>query len=272
MAIRLGLIGGGVMGEALLSRLVSKGLYGSSEILVSDLSPLRRDWLSEQYGVGVTDDNAAVAGSASVVLLAIKPQIFAKVAPALATLFQTLPEPPMVLSILAGTALATLESGLGAQVPVVRAMPNTPATVGAGMTAIARGSQVNEEQLALAREIFAAVGEVVTVPESLMDAVTGVSGSGPAYVALMVEALADGGVSAGLPRAIASQLALQTVLGTAQLMAETDLHPALLKDRVSSPGGTTIAGVSALEANGFRSAMIQAVQAATRRSQELGKQ
>ena len=139
------------------------------------------------------------------------------------------------------------------------------------MTAIARGSQVSDGQLEIARKIFAAVGQVVEVPESLMDAVTGVSGSGPAYVALMVEALADGGVAAGLPRAIASQLALQTVLGTAQLMAETELHPAILKDRVTSPGGTTIAGVSMLEANGFRSAVIQAVQAAARRSQELGK-
>ncbi|MEM9335673.1 MAG: pyrroline-5-carboxylate reductase, partial [Pseudomonadota bacterium] len=143
---------------------------------------------------------------------------------------------------------------------------------GAGVTAIARGSQVSDEQFATARRIFESVGQVVAVPESLMDAVTGVSGSGPAYVALMVEALADGGVSAGLPRAIASQLALQTVLGAAQLMLETELHPALLKDRVSSPGGTTIAGVAALESNGFRSAVIQAVQAASQRSQELGKQ
>ena len=271
MAIRLGLIGGGVMGEALLSRLVGGGLYQSSEILVSDLSPLRRDVLSEQYGVSVTDDNAEVARSASVVLLAIKPQIFAKVAPLVREVFEGVETPPLVLSILAGTALDTLETGLGERVSVVRAMPNTPATVGGGMTAIARGSQVSDGQLEIARKIFAAVGQVVEVPESLMDAVTGVSGSGPAYVALMVEALADGGVAAGLPRAIASQLALQTVLGTAQLMAETELHPAILKDRVTSPGGTTIAGVSMLEANGFRSAVIQAVQAAARRSQELGK-
>ena len=271
MAIGLGLIGGGVMGEALVSRLISAGLYQSSEILVSDLSPLRRDWLGEQYGIGVTDDNTEVARSASVVLLAIKPQIFAKVAPPLDVLFQGMSEPPLVLSILAGTPLRTLELGVGQTVPVVRAMPNTPATVGQGMTAIARGSQVSDEQLAIARTIFGAVGQVVEVPESLMDAVTGVSGSGPAYVALMVESLADGGVAAGLPRAIASQLAVQTVLGTAQLMSETDLHPAVLKDRVSSPGGTTIAGVAALESNGFRSAIIQAVQAATRRSQDLGK-
>ncbi|MEM9771224.1 MAG: pyrroline-5-carboxylate reductase [Cyanobacteria bacterium P01_D01_bin.73] len=272
MTIRMGLIGGGVMGEALLSRLLSGGLYEPSEVLVSDLSPLRRNVLRDQYGVSVTDDNIEVARSAFVVLLAIKPQIFSKVAPSLHSSLQAVETAPLVLSILAGTSLATLSAGLGSRVPVVRAMPNTPATVGAGVTAIARGSQVSDEQFATAQSIFESVGQVVAVPESLMDAVTGVSGSGPAYVALMVEALADGGVSAGLPRAIASQLALQTVLGAAQLMSETELHPALLKDRVSSPGGTTIAGVAALESNGFRSAVIQAVQAASQRSQELGKQ
>ncbi len=268
----LGIIGGGVMGEALLSRIVSGRLYDPEKILVSDLSPLRRDTLREQYGVEVTENNADVASSASVVLLAVKPQIFSKVSPSLDVSFQGMGSPPLVLSILAGTSLSTLSLGLGEKVPVVRAMPNTPATVGAGITAIARGVKVSDDQFATARKIFEAVGSVVEVPESLMDGVTGVSGSGPAYVALMVEALADGGVAAGLPREIASQLALQTVLGASQLMAETELHPAILKDRVSSPGGTTIAGVAALEENGFRSAIIQAVQAASQRSQELGTQ
>ncbi|MGD1850909.1 MAG: pyrroline-5-carboxylate reductase [Cyanophyceae cyanobacterium] len=272
MTTDLGIIGGGVMGEALLSRIVSGRLYDPEKILVSDLSPLRRDTLREQYGVEVTENNADVASSASVVLLAVKPQIFSKVTPSLDVSFQGMGSPPLVLSILAGTSLSTLSLGLGEKVPVVRAMPNTPATVGAGITAIARGVKVSDDQFATARKIFEAVGSVVEVPESLMDGVTCVSGSGPAYVALMVEALADGGVAAGLPREIASQLALQTVLGASQLMAETELHPAILKDRVSSPGGTTIAGVAALEENGFRSAIIQAVQAASQRSQELGTQ
>jgi pyrroline-5-carboxylate reductase len=149
-------------------------------------------------------------------------------------------------------------------------MPNTPATVGMGLTALAAGSLVSAEQMELATQIFQAVGEVVTVPESLMDAVTGLSGSGPAYVAIAIEALADGGVAAGLPRAIADRLALQTVLGTATLLKESQLHPAQLKDRVTSPGGTTIAGVTKLEQAGFRSALIEAVIAATKRSQELG--
>jgi pyrroline-5-carboxylate reductase len=139
-----------------------------------------------------------------------------------------------------------------------------------GLTAIAAGSDVSAEQMELATQIFQAVGEVVTIPESLMDAVTGLSGSGPAYVAIAIEALADGGVAAGLPRAIADRLALQTVLGTATLLQESQLHPAQLKDRVTSPGGTTIAGVRQLEQAGFRSALIEAVMAATKRSQELG--
>jgi pyrroline-5-carboxylate reductase len=149
-------------------------------------------------------------------------------------------------------------------------MPNTPATVGAGITAIARGKTVSNSQLQQVIAIFQSVGEVVEIPESLMDAVTGLSGSGPAYVAILIEALADGGVAAGLPRAIASQLALSTVLGTAQLLQQSELHPAQLKDRVTSPGGTTIAGITQLERAGFRSALIEAVLAAKERSRQLG--
>jgi len=164
--------------------------------------------------------------------------------------------------------LTRLEAAFGDRA-VIRAMPNTPATVGAALTAIAWGKTVSAAQGELAKTIFQAVGEVVEVPENLMDAVTGLSGSGPAYVALLIEALADGGVAAGLPRAIAAQLALQTVWGTAELMRQSDLHPAILKDRVASPGGTTIAGIAALERAGFRSAAIEAVKAACDRSKEL---
>jgi len=150
-------------------------------------------------------------------------------------------------------------------------MPNTPATVGASTTAIAPGKLVQPADLELVKRIFQAVGEVVEVPESMLDAVTGLSGSGPGCVAILIEALTDGGVCAGLPPAIASQLALQTVFGTAKLLQETGMHPAELKDRVTSPGGTTIAGIAKLESNGFRSAPIEAVKAACLRSQELGK-
>ena len=265
MTIRLGIIGGGVMAEAILSRLLAKQVYQAQEILVSDPQEPRQQFLQDTYQVAVTSDNFLVAES-PVLLLAIKPQ-------ALETVLQDLtdlPSTPLVLSILAGTTLDRLQKGFPHS-PIIRVMPNTPATVGAGVTALAPGEGVTKENLALAQNIFASVGQVVEVPESLMDAVTGLSGSGPAFVAMMVEALADGGVAAGLPRPIASQLALQTVLGTSQLLAETGLHPAQLKDRVTSPGGTTIAGVAELEKGGLRSALIQAVLAAYRRSLELGK-
>ncbi|MBD1904680.1 pyrroline-5-carboxylate reductase [Funiculus sociatus GB2-A5] len=268
MSIKFGMIGGGVMGEALLSRLIAQQIYPAEEILVSDPQLHRRDFLAQQYGVQVTADNRAVAAS-NVLLLAVKPQVFEAVVADLAD-DERAESPPLVISIMAGVSLSQLEAAFSLS-GAIRAMPNTPATVGAGMTALARGKHATNHHLEEAKAIFQAVGEVVEVPESLMDAVTGLSGSGPGYVAIMVEALTDGGVAAGLPRAIASSLALQTVLGTAQLLHESGLHPAELKDRVTSPGGTTIAGIAQLERSGFRSALIEAVVAASRRSQELGK-
>jgi len=258
------------MGEALLSRLVAKGVYSPADVLVSEPQVERRAFLAKQYGIQVTEDNQAAAG-ADILLLAIKPQAFEAVVNGLAKSSQTSKELlPLVISILAGTPLIKLEAAFVGY-PVVRAMPNTPATVGAGMTAIAPGSHTQPQHLQQAQQIFESVGEVVEVPESLMDAVTGLSGSGPGFVAMMVEALIDGGVAAGLPRAIATKLALQTVRGTAQLLQESGMHPAELKDRVTSPGGTTIAGVAQLERSGFRSAVIEAVRAAYTRSQELGR-
>ncbi len=266
MSIKLGAIGGGVMGSAILSRLISAGIYQNTEIVVSDPTLQQRELLQRTYGVQVTDDNN-LAASAPVLLLAIKPQIFDRV---VADLVQPIPAQTIV-SILAGVKIARLERAFPDRA-IVRAMPNTPATVGAAMTAIVAGTSASERDLELATTIFQAIGEVVTVPESLMDAVTGLSGSGPAYIAIAIEALADGGVAAGLPRAIADRLALQTVLGTAQLLATSNLHPAQLKDRVTSPGGTTIAGVAKLEQAGFRSALIEATIAAAQRSQELGRE
>jgi pyrroline-5-carboxylate reductase len=266
---KLGTIGGGVMGEAIVSRLIIKNVYAKDAVLVSDPQLERRNFLQEKYGIKVTETNTLAASAKEVVLLAIKPQIFDKVAADISN-SNCLDRSSVIISILAGIPLSKLESAFPQQ-PIIRAMPNTPATVGAGMTAIASGNYVKPEHLQLAKSIFSAVGEVVEVPESMMDAVTGLSGSGPAFVAIAIEALADGGVAAGLPRPIANQLALQTVLGTAQLVKESKLHPAELKDRVTSPGGTTIAGVAELEKNGMRSALIEAVKAAYRRSQELGR-
>ncbi len=264
MSIKLGVIGGGVMGSAIISRLLAQGIYQPTDILISEPTLSQRELLQQQYSVQVTGDNN-LAAVAPVLLLAIKPQIFGRVV-------SELPQPTadqLVISILAGVNIARLEQAFPDRA-VIRAMPNTPATVGMGMTAISAGNRVQAADLLLATQLFQAVGEVVTVPESLMDAVTGLSGSGPAYVAIAIEALADGGVAAGLPRPIANQLALQTVLGTAQLLKDSQLHPAQLKDQVTSPGGTTITGVAKLEQAGFRSALIQAVIAAAQRSQELG--
>jgi pyrroline-5-carboxylate reductase len=262
------------MGEAILSRLLAQQLYHPDEVIVSEPQAQRCDDLEHQYGVKVTSDNRTAAAASDVLLLAIKPQVFEVVAAELAGKDGERrlegEQLPVMISILAGVSLRQLEGVFGHQ-PVIRAMPNTPATVGAGITAIAPGKTVKPSHMEQAKAIFQAVGEVVEVPESLMDAVTGLSGSGPAYVAIMIEALADGGVAAGLPRAIASKLALSTVLGTAQLVKESGMHPAELKDRVTSPGGTTIAGIAQLEQAGFRSALIKAVQAAYRRSQQLGQ-
>ena len=268
------------MGEALLSRLIAQKVYLPSEILVSDPQPQRRQFLTETYGIGTTVSNLEVAAATEVLFLAIKPQVFDTVALELAVggdrpqdhngEIANPKSEAVIVSILAGMPLSKLEQAFPGQA-VLRVMPNTPATVGAGMSAIAPGKLVQPADLELVKRMFEAVGEVVEVPESMLDAVTGLSGSGPGYVAILIEALTDGGVCAGLPRAIASQLALQTVFGTAKLLQETGMHPAELKDRVTSPGGTTIAGIAKLESNGFRSALIEAVKAACLRSQELGK-
>jgi len=261
---QLSIIGGGVMGEAILSRLVASHIYLPSDVCVSDPMPERRDILAQKYGVQVTPNNL-VAADTNVLLLAVKPQSLNVAAIGLVDA-----PADCIVSILAGVTLAQLEVMFPSK-SIIRAMPNTPAQVGAGVTAIAPNALVTTAQLNAVRKIFGAVGTVVEVAESLMNAVTGLSGSGPAYVALMIESMADGGVASGLPRAIAMQLATQTVLGTAQLLSETKLHPAQLKDQVTSPAGTTIAGIAQLEKAGFRSAIIEAVLTATHRADELGK-
>lgn len=260
------------MGEAILSRLVASRIYPPSDICVSDPMLERRDLLAKKYGVRVTPNNL-VAADAEIMILAVKPQSLNAAAAGLTHASELLSDnccpANCIVSILAGVSLAQLENMFNGK-PIVRAMPNTPAQVGAGVTAIAANALVSIEQFEVVRKIFEAIGTVVEVSESLMNAVTGLSGSGPAYVALMVESMADGGVAAGLPRAIAMQLAIQTVLGTAQLLSETKIHPAQLKDQVTSPAGTTIAAIAQLEKAGLRSAMIEAVLTATRRADALG--
>lgn len=253
------------MGEAILACVLSKQVYSAQEICISDPQLERREYLSSEYGVEVTDVNA-LASEGEVLLLAVKPQVIAQATEGLSETHV-----PLVISILAGVTISQLENAIASKA-IVRAMPNTPAQVGAGVTAVALGKSANQQHRETAFRIFSAIGEVVELPESLMDAVTGLSGSGPGYVAIVIEALADGGVAAGLPRAIATKLAVQTVLGTAHLISKSGIHPAELKDRVTSPGGTTIAGIAQMERSGVRSGLIDAVIAATRRAEELGKQ
>lgn len=270
-APQLGIIGGGVMAEAIFSRLLAQQLYRPEQVIVSDVSSDRLQVLQQTYGICTTLHNLEVVQGAEVIVLAIKPQILPSIAAELAALpLDHDSSQRLWLSILAGVPLAKLEAILG-EVAIIRVMPNTPALVGAGITALAPNPRVTPPQVAIAETLFKAVGTVLIVPEGWMDAITGLSGSGPAFVAIAIEALTDGGVAAGLPRSVAAQLAVQTVRGTTELMLQKNLHPALLKDQVTSPGGTTIAGVASLEASGFRAALIQAVQTAYRRSQELGQ-
>ena len=268
--MKLGVIGGGVMGEALLSRLVEKKIYPAHAVTVSDPLPQRQADLIQKYGISATADNRFIVETANVILLAVKPQVFPRVIEGIGSaLSSARPADQLVISILAGTSLQQLEAAF-IDTPVVRAMPNTPAIVGSGMTAIAPGQHTTPAHIQIARQLFEAVGDVVEVPESMMDGVTGVSGSGPGFLALITESMIDGGVLVGLPRAIATQLAIQTLRGTADLL-QSGVHPAELKDRVTSPGGTTIAGIEQMELAAVRAAMIQAVQAAYTRSKELGK-
>lgn len=266
--MRFAFIGGGVMAEALIRAVLARSLAAPEEIAVADPVEARRAALSE-LGVRAVAANAEAIPGAELVVIASKPSV---VPAALQPLTDVLTPQQLVVSIAAGVPLRTLESLVPAGVPVVRVMPNTPAQVGAGAAAFCRGTHATEAHATLVTRFLGAAGVCVEVPESLMDAVTGLSGSGPAFVCLVIEALADGGVQMGLPRPVALTLAAQTVMGAGQLILQSEEHPAIWKDRVATPGGTTIAGLAALEAGGLRSALINAVGAATRRSRELSEQ
>jgi pyrroline-5-carboxylate reductase len=265
---KVGFIGGGNMGEALIKGLLGSGRLKVQQILVSDVSQDRRHYLQGTYQLSTFVDNGEVAGKSDVIVLAVKPQQMADV---LADISARIEHLPLVISIAAGVTIATLERGLGKPVPVTRVMPNTPALVLTGASAIAAGTHANSDHLAMTRMLFEAVGLVVEVDEAHMDAVTGLSGSGPAYVYLFIESLIDAGVSMGLSRPVARDLAVQTTLGAAKLAAGSDSHLAALKDQITSPGGTTIEGLAVLERQGMRGILMDAVAAATRRSKELGQ-
>jgi pyrroline-5-carboxylate reductase len=264
---RVAFLGTGNMGEALIRGLTQTGLVPAGSITASDARVDHLGQIAKRYGIRAVGDNAALVSGADVIILAVKPQIMAAVLKEIAS---AVDEGKLLVSIAAGVATTKLRQQLGRSARLIRVMPNTPALVLEGVTAIARAEGLRPGDLEAAQELFAAVGKVVVLDESALDAVTGLSGSGPAYVAIAIEALADGGVKMGLDRATATLLAAQTVLGSARLILETGVHPGQLKDMVSSPGGTTIAGIAALEDGGFRRTLMQAVERATLRSRELG--
>jgi pyrroline-5-carboxylate reductase len=265
---KIAFLGTGNMAEALVKGLLRAGTATAEEIVCTEPRAERREEISSRYRVRCIAGNVEAAEEADIVLLSVKPQtmdhLLDEIAPAI-------DHRKLVISIAAGVPISAIARKLGAGVRIVRVMPNTPALVGAGAAALARGANATEDDLRLARTLFEAVGTAVVVEEHQLDAVTGLSGSGPAYVFLAIEALADGGVKVGLTRPVAMALAAQTVMGAAKLVLETGEHPGLLKDQVTSPGGTAIAGVHALEQGGFRAALMSAVEAATVRSHELGK-
>jgi len=267
-ALKLGFLGAGKMATALARGFIQAGLATPESILASDPYEAARNAIGKEAGIKTVAANSEVLKFASVVVLAVKPENVNDVLAEARTHFT---ERHLLISIAAGVTLARMEAALPSGAPVIRVMPNTPALVGASASAFACGKSATAEDAQLAQKLFSAVGVAFQVKESLLDAVTGLSGSGPAYAFLMIEALSDGGVAAGLPRDIATRLAAQTLLGSAKLLLETGQHPGTLKDMVTSPGGTTIEGLHELEKAGVRGALVNAVRAATEKSKKLGQ-
>jgi pyrroline-5-carboxylate reductase len=267
-AATIAVIGAGQMGEALIGGWLAAKTVPPDSLFATDTSAERRDMMKRRFGVRTGSDNRDAASWADVVVLAVKPQILDEVVKGLSSALAG----KLVLSIAAGVTIAHLAKLASKGARIVRAMPNTPVLVRDGVSALSFGAGVTDKDQQLARRLFEAVGRAVVVEERLMDAVTGLSGSGPAYVFLAIEALADGGVKMGLPRTVADLLAAQTVLGAARMVLDTGEHPAKLKNCVASPGGTTIAGLHRLEQGGLRAALMAAVEAAAKRSEELGRE
>jgi len=264
----VGFVGAGNMGEALIKGLLAANLVPAEAIHATDVRLERVKELNRQYGIQVASDNAELIRHADIVILAVKPQIMEAV---LTEIAPAVTRRKLLISIAAGVSTAKIRAVLHKDARLIRVMPNTPALVREGVTAVAKAEGLEAGDLETAGEIFSAVGRVVVLGEELMDAVTGLSGSGPAYIAVVIESLADGGVRMGLDRITAMTLATQTVLGAATLLRETGLHPGAVKDMVCSPGGTSIAGIAALEEGGIRTTFIKAVERATQRSRELGQ-
>ena len=264
--LRVAILGAGKMGGILLQAFLKNNLVSPDQIFATVHHPERALALSAQFGVEVTTDNLAAAQQADVVLLGVKP---IQVPGVIQQIQSALSPEKLVLSFAASVTTRSIEEGAGHDLGVIRAMPNTPATLAAGITALCAGRFVSDEQMMIAQRIFQTVGRTVIVDEKHMDAVTGLSGSGPAFLYIIIEALAEAGVNVGLPRDVATLLAAQTTLGSARMVLETGYHPALLKDAVTTPAGCTVDGILELEQGGLRVTLIKAVKRATQRAREL---
>ncbi|HAM35011.1 MAG TPA: pyrroline-5-carboxylate reductase [Elusimicrobia bacterium] len=265
---QIAVVGAGHMGTALIGGMLRAKLTLPKNVTAARRNPEALASLKKQWGVNTTTDNKKAVSAADIIILAVKPQVSPQVLVEIAPLVKPA---QLVVSLMAGITTKTISQKLGQPCPIVRAMPNTPCLVDAGATAIAAGAHAGEKDLALAERIFSSVGQVVILPETAMDAVTGLSGTGPVYIFMVIEAMIDGGVKMGIPRDVAAKLAAQTVLGAAKLVIETGRHPAILKDEVTTPGGTAINAIHMLETKGLRSVLIDAIVTATQRSQELSR-
>lgn len=268
MSKKIAIIGSGNIGEALLGGLVKAKLTKAENITATDIFENRLQTIKQKWDTKISSDNAKAVKSADIIVLCVKPQVIQQVLQEIKPAVKT---EHLVISILAGINTHTIQAALNKKNPIVRAMPNIPVVVDEGATGICLGPYANDMDKQLAVQIFESVGTVEIVPESHMDVITGMSGSGPAYIYMVIEALTDGGVMMGLPRDVATRLATQTVLGSAKLVKETDIHPAVLKDQVTTPGGTAISAVKELETHGLRPMLIRAVETASKKSKQLSQ-
>lgn len=264
--MKIGLIGCGNMARAIIQGFIGNGTFTPEEIIASDKSRDVLDAAADKLGIHTTTNNSELVLESEMIILAVKPQVIGSV---ISEIADVISEQKLIISIVAGQSIKRIEELFGCDIKLVRTMPNTPALAGAGMTAVCSNGNVSRTELDYACRLLSSFGKAEVVPEKLMDAVVAVSGSSPAYVAMMIEAMADAAVNEGMPRAQAYQFAMQAVYGTAKLLMDTDMHPAVLKDMVCSPAGTTIEAVRVLEEKGFRSAIMEAMKACADVSSKL---
>lgn len=261
-------IGAGNMGEALIKGILKRGLFSPEDITATDIRRERLEYIKQEAGINISQDNRSAIKKVGIIVLCSKPQVITRVVKEISNFIK---EDAVVISITAGITTGYLEQGLGTRAKIVRVMPNTPALINQGVSAISLGRYATDEEEDLARQIFGAVGEVVVVKEELMDSVTAISGSGPAYIFMLIEALIEAGIGAGLSKEVAGILSSQMVLGAARMVIETGEDPVILRQKVTSPGGTTEAALRTLSQREWKSSLLEAVNEATRRSKELGQ-